>query len=152
MLVPFNTVFFSIPAGEGWRYPVVSILSQFNDQLPVSSVTSADYQVMNKISLVITNCCPVSLYYGPRALLLYFLLWIENKHLINLIREMSLGPYSLMLIAMWVSCWAICQSKLSCWFLLNKYLPTFSYQCQGRKYGPSQISVPTQVCSTETPP
>ena len=34
-----------------------------------------------------------------------------------------------MLIAMWVSCWAICQNKLSWWFLQNKYLPTFSYQC-----------------------
>ena len=73
MLVPFNTVFFSIPAGEGWRYPVVSILSQFNDQLPVSSVTSADNQVMNKISLVITNCCPALALLG-QTLLLYFLL------------------------------------------------------------------------------
>ena len=36
------SMFGSVCIEESWRYPVVSILSQFNDQFPVSSVTSAD--------------------------------------------------------------------------------------------------------------
>lgn len=37
-----NFLFSVCTGSEGERYPVVSILSQFNDQLPVSVVTSVD--------------------------------------------------------------------------------------------------------------